>query len=641
MLREETVRFSGNQLRKQTTLPISNEKVIDREDTKPIDSDHHQRKGIPRHFRRRLLCLSGSSLFWIWLSQPQRLFIRSQILRRMRRQKRSCVTTTRPRHSPIRQYYDLLRKRRRLNRWYTMHPMHHRRKERVILKKTLLPTPPDIPSHDDSVATTEHRKSKSWMPPINSATLQELSISSIFKSIQLRHDLLFDAGLSFRPNLDGSSGREKCKRAQRYWRRVDRALLTKEAGDCLCMIFSELHKILLSLFSPFASTPARYEPWHWPSHISLDYFCLVFDVDFIMHQIKHGTFSLHPFATILIDILTPLCPDSELAHLDLLNRYLKEEQFSKAMCQCFSILEAIKLDCANKVLHRYRSYLINTCAEVELRCFKKQWENNEIRLDSTYHWLRYHWQKQNGKHATFLDIYYEGLLQFISKDAGTLMDDNRQLIAFPITLQFDEKRLTVQLRQEFQSLLMVSIVLIPYRYLAGSFATKSDIIRLKRTCIDLFKDYVSMVDGAPLGNPPLEEDTMFRLCYRLANKACYRAFQTHHRHHVETTKALIGPDQLCQVSHFWTQWLVVHLHANSPIYMLAYDRMCQVLRFISQHGASAVASNTIMTDCLNRMVGIQDNIMVLGEKVKLLADLNLETFGSVYKTLAIDLLYHQ
>jgi hypothetical protein len=109
------------------------------------------------------------------------------------------------------------------------------------------------------------------------------------------------------------------------------------------MILTELHKILLSLFSPFASTPARHEPWPWPSHISVDYLSNVFDVDFLVHQIKHGSFCLDPIATTLMDILTPLCPPSEIAHLALLQHHLLEEQFSKAMCQCFSILEGIKL----------------------------------------------------------------------------------------------------------------------------------------------------------------------------------------------------------------------------------------------------------------------------------------------------------
>jgi hypothetical protein len=69
----------------------------------------------------------------------------------------------------------------------------------------------------------------------------------------------------------------------------------------------------------------------------------VFDVDFLIHQIKHGSFCLDPIATTLMDILTPLCPASEIAHLASLQHHLLEEQFSKAMCQCFSILEGIKL----------------------------------------------------------------------------------------------------------------------------------------------------------------------------------------------------------------------------------------------------------------------------------------------------------
>lgn len=137
-----------------------------------------------------------------------------------------------------------------------------------------------------------------------------------------------------------------------------------------------------------------------------------------------------------------------------------------------------------------------------------------------------------------------------------------------------------------------------------------------------------------------EDDLLFRLCYRLAYKACYRAFEVHHRHQVAKTRTLMGPDQLCQVSHFWTNWLLVHLSGNSPIYMLAYDRLCSMLLFLSQHGASAIEANTTMMKQLDRLVGIEENILTLGEKLKALADLNLETFGAVYKALTVDILRH-
>jgi hypothetical protein len=251
----------------------------------------------------------------------------------------------------------------------------------------------------------------------------------------------------------------------------------------------------------------------------------------------------------------------------------------------------------------------------------------------------------------------KGLLQFVSKDVSASTDGDHKCAAFPITLQFDERRLTVQLRQDFQSLLLVSIVLIPYRYLAGTFATKSDMVKLKRTCMDLIKDYTSVTGNqtslTKMHNSSAdrervnqqdrqseEDDLLFRLCYRLAYKACYRAFEAHHSHQVAKTRTLMGPDQLCQVSHFWTNWLLVHLNSNSPIYTLAHDRLCNVLQFLSQHGTFAIETNSTMIKQLDRLVGIQENVLTLGEKLKALADLNLETFGTVYKALTVDLLRH-
>lgn len=55
----------------------------------------------------------------------------------------------------------------------------------------------------------------------------------------------------------------------------------------------------------------------------------------------------------------------------------------------------------------YRTYLVETCAQVEYQCFRKQLEQEEIRLDSTYKWLFKTWQRV-GKKSQFADIYHKG-----------------------------------------------------------------------------------------------------------------------------------------------------------------------------------------------------------------------------------------
>ncbi|KAF7797410.1 hypothetical protein EIP86_008605 [Pleurotus ostreatoroseus] len=66
-------------------------------------------------------------------------------------------------------------------------------------------------------------------PPINRVTLKELDLDAILRNPQLRHDLLFDPGLQFRP----TSSRRKRDLADAYWAAVLREL----TAGCTCAAF--------------------------------------------------------------------------------------------------------------------------------------------------------------------------------------------------------------------------------------------------------------------------------------------------------------------------------------------------------------------------------------------------------------------
>ncbi|KAI1112022.1 T-complex protein 11-domain-containing protein [Nemania sp. NC0429] len=54
-------------------------------------------------------------------------------------------------------------------------------------------------------------------PPVTKATLSDLDVSKIFQNPKLRKDINFDPDLHFRPNLDGSKGRQKQDAARQFW----------------------------------------------------------------------------------------------------------------------------------------------------------------------------------------------------------------------------------------------------------------------------------------------------------------------------------------------------------------------------------------------------------------------------------------
>jgi hypothetical protein len=198
-------------------------------------------------------------------------------------------------------------------------------------------------------STISNMEKNEWIPPINAESLEELSLPHLFKSLQLRHDLLSDPNLCFRPNLDGPSGREKRKKADRYWKRVDSVIKADEPIKCIKVIVGELVTILESLVDPFKSISVRKFHWEWPLYISSSDIRDMFDPDLILQQLAHNCLSIDKQIDILRLIFDSMCPDQHQIRIELMRRYFREHRYAKALDQCFKLLEIIKLVSKNLV----------------------------------------------------------------------------------------------------------------------------------------------------------------------------------------------------------------------------------------------------------------------------------------------------
>lgn len=202
------------------------------------------------------------------------------------------------------------------------------------------PPPTPLPNSILSSTTTD------TLPPINFDTLKELSAHHIFKSLQLRHDLLLDAHLSFRPNLDGTCGREKKKRAERYWRHLDHNLRLGHF-DCLKSILTELSKILVSLMNPFDGSPASGTSfvWMWPIQVTKQHVQDALDADLLIQQLKNGSLLNMDWLIVIFEQLMNGASSSQhhQLRLEMMKQYFMEAKYAKALKQCFYILELIKL----------------------------------------------------------------------------------------------------------------------------------------------------------------------------------------------------------------------------------------------------------------------------------------------------------
>lgn len=190
-------------------------------------------------------------------------------------------------------------------------------------------------------------KNKLDFPPITAEALSELSVSQLFKSLQIRHDLLIDPNLTFRPNLTT----EKCQESEVYWSRLDDLIkfcsknTSEESDDHYQLIFlvrnllTELSLILISLISPFPNHPTTSFIWNWPQQITENYILSVFDPDLIHQQLIQGCLNVDFKFSLLYSILEPLCPDQA----SKVQKLVEDNEYARALEICFLTLETIKL----------------------------------------------------------------------------------------------------------------------------------------------------------------------------------------------------------------------------------------------------------------------------------------------------------
>ena len=72
----------------------------------------------------------------------------------------------------------------------------------------------DWPAHQPADRHSQH------VPPVNLKTLRELELSEFYRNPKLRHDVVFDSQLHFRPNNDGTRGLKKKVDSHGYWQLV-------------------------------------------------------------------------------------------------------------------------------------------------------------------------------------------------------------------------------------------------------------------------------------------------------------------------------------------------------------------------------------------------------------------------------------
>ncbi|KIY45611.1 hypothetical protein FISHEDRAFT_49107 [Fistulina hepatica ATCC 64428] len=273
-------------------------------------------------------------------------------------------------------------------------------------------------------------------PLVNREALKELDLDCILRNPQLRHDLLFDAGLQFRPMYS----RKKRDMAERYWRSIvqeletgctcvsfDRNFQPRAAPMCVCsevplppkvpvtksfpdgftirmptrirLLLDEFLAVILVVIQPLSGAAASYvNPQALSRHVrehsaQAQQIRDMFDPALIEQELHHNVFDPSGLLLSIGAMLKRHCaPMRDCAIENMLQAARAcapeaggtELHAVKTFRMCLEILELMKLDIANHQIQGLRPSLLSTCGETELRAFRKRRGSMHV----TGQWLR-------------------------------------------------------------------------------------------------------------------------------------------------------------------------------------------------------------------------------------------------------------
>ncbi|KDQ62422.1 hypothetical protein JAAARDRAFT_30329 [Jaapia argillacea MUCL 33604] len=280
-------------------------------------------------------------------------------------------------------------------------------------------------------------------PLVNRETLKELDLEAILRNPQLRHDLMFDPNLQFRP----TSGRRKREIYETYWRAVLKELETgctcvtfdfdSNPRECICQchgsplpasspgwlvalypqsamtlrmpsrirpLLEELLEVIITVTQPTLPTqpsglyvPTKAVQAQARQHATQEETLRrAFDLDLIEQELKHKVFDPSGLFRVVGDILKVHCAPMRDRHVDAMVSLAQtcapggigtKADAVKAIRMCFEVLELMKLDIANHQLQTLRSYLATNTPTFEYRIFQDRQKSGQLSVHYTRQWL--------------------------------------------------------------------------------------------------------------------------------------------------------------------------------------------------------------------------------------------------------------
>jgi hypothetical protein len=444
-------------------------------------------------------------------------------------------------------------------------------------------------------------------PPVNGASLREIDLTEIFKNPQLRHDIVFDPQLQFRPNLDGERGKRKKMLAEKYWQAIGEDCEALVSGSAtapprLILMFSTLREILLSLL------PAK-------NRSQVD---AVLDPELLMQQIRHSALDFVGLAKWLAEVFKAHCAPMRDAWVDQMVDRIElgistraPHRLVEGLRMVFAILEAMKLDVANHQIRTLRPMLVDSAVEFEQEYYNQVTSKGKIDFSDALNWYKDSLDSfRAADHPATGDIhrcaFIYGLLRLLSCSASSG--------EFPSTFGFDMYRLA-GFRAEVRKVVCVHLCVSLYQQvMAAELASAGVVSRsaLSSEAIAEFKQDLVAIISDSAGNTKWTKNT-----HSLSLEMARRVEET-----VYGRKVVVPSTRLVDLC---SGWLCRHLQPKSELYKLLetrtitnlFNALCTGVTVLSGLDANVVSfgavANPITADSpvFKEITALTDRILVL------------------------------
>lgn len=485
----------------------------------------------------------------------------------------------------------------------TPHKSHHSAK--------LRPRAQSLPARLSTTSSRQHLEILTYsqiadnqsqhIPPVNLKTLRELELSEFYRNPKLRHDVVFDSQLHFRPNNDGSRGARKKVDSHGYWQLV--------LVEC---------EILLNVAKRRGSNGRQERPVKIPILLATMRDILLtlvpradreevessLDPDLLMQQLEHGILDLKRMSLWLAQIFKAHCAPMRDQWVDLMvSQFARgvDRGDTKSLMEgwksIFGILEAMKLDVANHQIRTLRPHLVSTAVVFEQSYFQSRIEQGKLNTHHAKSWYQDFFRKyqETVGGEDHIDCFMRATLDMITPSRGS---------EFPATFQFDNERLDC-LREDIREATCLKLCTFLFRQLAMGAkrdVDEQDVCRVMET--------ISAVLGEEGGSHKFTHRSD-DVALSIAHMAC-------------------GSFPSAAVIKVAENWLAKHLQMDSPIYKATELTIMKEIVSATQNTVRAWLSTAAfpisqVADCPSNAVTIKS----IAQRLANIAYLHWQVFGKL------------